>query len=127
MPSSRELVTVTKFRPPAQDLIGAVVPTAARDTGRGIIDIKPGGEGPGGQQRFCITPRGSCGLLVWGKRRRVWSRGGVRIEGVKRSRQERSEGQKEKHQRGEHPKPGGEKGAQSSPEGVKKHLEGKRA
>lgn len=53
--------------------------------------------------------------------------GGVRIEGVKRSRQERSEGQKEKHQRGENPKPGGEKGAQSSPEGVKKHLQGKRA
>lgn len=29
VPSSRELVTVAEFRPPAQDLIGAVVPAAA--------------------------------------------------------------------------------------------------
>lgn len=41
VPACVGVLTVPKLGPPAQDLIGAVLPTATRHAGRGVINFKP--------------------------------------------------------------------------------------
>lgn len=40
VPTSMGMLTVPKLGPPAQDLVGAVLPTATRHAGGGVIDFK---------------------------------------------------------------------------------------
>lgn len=41
VPTSMGMLTVPKLGPPAQDLVGAVLPAAARHAGGRVIDFKP--------------------------------------------------------------------------------------